>query len=175
MGSAQLPLPVKPFLAVLFRPAVDPSGFLESVKDFFGQIDCSYGPVLFGFSEYYKDEMGSGLLKSYYTFQTLMDRETLSEKKQFTNAVEQRSLILGKRSINLDPGYLAPDKLVLATTKDFYHRIYLSGGIYGEVTLHFRKGAFRYFSWTYPDYKDPAFLDFLTTARAGYMHEVREQ
>jgi len=67
----------------------------------------------------------------------------------------------GKRTINLDPGYLAQDKLVLATTKDFYQRLYLGQGIYGEVTLHFQKGRFRYFSWTYPDYSDPPFLDIL--------------
>jgi hypothetical protein len=118
--------------------------------------------------------MGSGLLKSYCTFEQLTDRETLPEKKNFTNSLEQQGLVLGKRSINLDPGYLARDKLVLATTKDFYHRLYLSEGIYGEVTLHFRKGEFRHFSWTYPDYKEPGFLEFLTKARAGYMHEIRE-
>jgi hypothetical protein len=76
--------------------------------------------------------------------------------------------------VNVDPGYIARDKLVLASTKDFYHRLYLADGIYGEVTLHFRKGVFRFFSWTYPDYKEPSFLEFLTKARAKYMHEIRE-
>jgi hypothetical protein len=174
MGCAQRPLPVKPFLAALFQPGVDLEKVLDPLKAEFGQIDRSYGPVPFGFSDYYADEMGNGLLKSYYIFATLIDREALPAKKNFTNSIEAQNRILEKRSINLDPGYLARDKLVLATTKDFYHRLYLSDGIYGEVTLHFRKGEFRHFSWTYPDYKDPAFLEFLTKARAGYMHEIRE-
>jgi hypothetical protein len=174
MGCAQTPLPVKPFLAALFQPAADRAKFLESIIPIFGPIEFSYGPIPFRFSEYYKDEMGSGLVKAYYTFETLMDRETLSEKKQLTNSLEQQSLIGGKRCINFDPGYLARDKLVLATTKDFYHRLYLSDGIYGEVTLHFRKGEFRYFSWTYPDYKDLQFLEFLTKARAAYMYAIRQ-
>jgi hypothetical protein len=175
MGSASLPLKVKPFMAVLYRPEVNIEKLLEGLKAAFGRIDCSYGPIPFSFSDYYKDEMGSELLKSYYTFATLMDRETLSEKKRLTNTLEQSLLVLGKRCVNLDPGYLARDKLVLATTKDFYHRLFLSDGIYGEVTLHFRKGEFRYFSWTYPDYKAQGFLEFLTKTRAAFMHGLRTE
>jgi hypothetical protein len=174
MGSASVPLKVKPFIAVLYRPDVNIEELLETLTATFGRIDCSYGPIPFGFSDYYRNEMGSGLLKSYHTFATLMDREALSEKKRLTNSLEQNLLVAGKRCVNLDPGYLARDKLVLATTKDFYHRLYLSDGIYGEVTLHFRKGEFRYFSWTYPDYKAQAFLEFLTKARAAFMHTLRE-
>ena len=174
MGISQQPLKVKSFVAVLCRPDVNKEELLEMLKPAFGGIDCSYGPVPFIFSDYYQEEMGTGLSKSYYTFEMLMDRETLAAKKNFTNHLEQGLLVNGKRRVNLDPGYLARDKLVLASTKDFYHRLYLSDGIYGEVTLHFRKGEFRYFSWTYPDYKDQAFLEFLTKARAKFMHELRE-
>jgi hypothetical protein len=103
-----------------------------------------------------------------------MDRERLPDVKIFTNEFERERCINGQRMVNVDPGYIARDKLVLASTKDFYHRLYLADGIYGEVTLHFRKGVFRFFSWTYPDYKEPSFLEFLTKARAKYMHEIRE-
>jgi hypothetical protein len=175
MGNARQPLKVKLFLAMLHRPDVLLEEILETLRPVFGLIDCSFGPIPFVFSDYYKDEMGTGLLKSYFFFESLMDRDTLPAKKNFTNDLEQKLLIDGKRRVNLDPGYIARDKLVLATTKDFYHRLYLSEGIYGEVTLHFRKGEFRYFSWTYPDYKDQAFLEFLTKARAKFMHELREE
>ena len=119
--------------------------------------------------------MGVGLKKLYLTFETLIQREALASIKAFTNEIETRYASNGKRRLNLDPGYLAGDKLVLASTKDFYHRLYLSQGIFAEVTLHYRKGCYRYFSWTYPDYKEPAFLEFLEKARAGYMKEVRSQ
>jgi hypothetical protein len=137
-------------------------------------MECSYGPVPFSFSDYYTDEMGTDLLKWYLTFGPLMDRERLPDVKIFTNEFERERCINGQRMVNVDPGYIARDKLVLASTKDFYHRLYLADGIYGEVTLHFRKGVFRFFSWTYPDYKEPSFLEFLTKARAKYMHEIRE-
>ena len=119
--------------------------------------------------------MGNGLLKMYMSFAGLIDREVLPDIKVFTNILEREHLAHGRRTINLDPGYIAQDKLVLATTKDFYQRLYLAHGIYGEVTLHFRKGRFRYFSWTYPDYNDPPFLKFLTKARAKLVKELRKE
>jgi hypothetical protein len=175
MGISQTPLKVKSFLAVLFRPEVGHDELRKTLEPVFGTIECAYGPIPFDYSEYYQDEMGPGLFKAYYTFESLMQRDTLPAKKNFSNAVEQSLLVNGKRCINLDPGYIARDKLVLATTKDFYHRLYLGAGIYGEVTLHFRKGEFRHFSWTYPDYKTPGFLEFLVKARASFMHELREE
>ena len=95
--------------------------------------------------------------------------------KLWTNALEQESAADGKRKTNIDPGYLARDKLVLATTKDFYHRLYLSKGIYGEVTLHFRQGSFRHFSWTYPDYKEEKLHEFLIKARASLAGKIRKE
>ncbi len=175
MGISQIPLKVKSFLAVLYRPDADLGEVLETLKPVFGGIECSYGPIPFHFSDYYRDEMGSDLLKAYYTFEALMGRDALPAHKNFTNDLERKLLVDGMRSVNLDPGYMARDKLVLATTKDFYHRLYLADGIFGEVTLHFRKGEFRHFSWTYPDYKDAAFLEFLTKARAAFMYELREE
>jgi hypothetical protein len=148
MGIAQMPFKVKLFLAVLCRPDVNREQLMETLTAEFGRIDCSYGPIPFIFSDYYKDEMGTGLLKSYHTFESLIERDSLPVKKRMTNELEQKLLVNGRRCVNLDPGYLARDKLVLATTKDFYHRLYLSDGIYGEVTLHFRKGEFRYF-WNF--------------------------
>ena len=174
MGSAQLPLKVKLFLAILFRPDVNRNELFEKIEEKFGKAEFLYGPIHFSFSDYYKDEMGPDLLKLYIVFEPLIDRDRLPEIKVFTNSLEHEKLFDDKRKVNLDPGYIARDKLVLASTKDFYHRLYLGEGIYGEVTLHFRKGVFRNFSWTYPDYKDEKFLDFLMKARAKYMHEIRE-
>jgi hypothetical protein len=93
--------------------------------------------------------------------------------KILSNEIEQRYASGENRVVNIDPGYVARDKLVLASTKDFYHRLYLSDGIYGEVTLHYRKGMYRFFSWTYPDYKDADFLSVLERSRARLVNEIR--
>jgi hypothetical protein len=79
----------------------------------------------------------------------------------------------GNRRVNIDPGYVARDKLVLASTKDFFHRIYIGDGIFAEVTLHYRKGRYRFFSWTYPDFRDPEFQRFLEKVRAPLVRDAR--
>ncbi|MEK6733229.1 MAG: DUF4416 family protein, partial [Candidatus Omnitrophota bacterium] len=69
------------------------------------------------------------------------------------------------RRINIDPGYISDSKLVLATTKDYFHRIYLTSGIYAEVTLRWRRGGFEPFEWTYPDYQSKEYIDIFNTIR----------
>jgi hypothetical protein len=73
-----------------------------------------------------------------------------------------------KRLINIDPGYLSMTKLVLASTKNREHRIYLRDGIYAEVTLAFRDQAWTSMPWTYADYQRPDVLEFLKLARRGF-------
>jgi hypothetical protein len=75
--------------------------------------------------------------------------------------------------VNIDPGYLSMTKLVLASTKNREHRIYLQGGIYAEVTLAFRDQAWMSMPWTYADYQRSDVLEFLTQARKGFMQSVR--
>jgi hypothetical protein len=173
MGTAAIPSRVKLFMAVLFDTEGRYSDVMAKLVERFGPVDNSYGPIPFLFTDYYKDEMSGDQKKAYLTFEPLILREDLATIKTFTNEMEQQTGRAGKRTINLDPGYIAADKLVLASTKDFYHRLYLSQGIFAEVTLHYRKGLYRYFSWTFPDYKEPAFLAFMEKARAGYMKEIR--
>jgi hypothetical protein len=173
MGKAVLPSRVKLFAAMTFNPSVKHDEVLELLKRRFGDIDFSYGPIQFIFTDYYEDEMGGDLKKTYMTFAESVERESLAAIKVFTNEIEDRYCREGRRLVNVDPGYVARDKLVLASTKDFYHRIYLSQGIYAEVTLHYRKGMYRYFSWTFPDYKEQPFLLFLEKIRAGFVRELR--
>ncbi|MGB7568247.1 MAG: DUF4416 family protein [Chitinivibrionales bacterium] len=175
MGTAGKPLKTKLFLAIMFQPRANIMEIMDKLNNAYGPVEYSYGPIEFSFTKYYEEEMGNGLLKIYMSFAGLIDREVLPDIKVFTNILEREHLADGRRTINLDPGYIAQDKLVLATTKDFYQRLYLAHGIYGEVTLHFRKGRFRYFSWTYPDYNDPPFLKFLTKARAKLVKELRKE
>jgi hypothetical protein len=79
--------------------------------------------------------------------------------------IEKRFSIANKRQINIDPGYLSLDKVVLATHKDYSHRLYLGKGIYGEVTLFFKDKTFNPFPWTYPDYRTHEYINFFNDAR----------
>jgi hypothetical protein len=176
MGTAKKTSQVKLFLAVMYTS----KDLYHEVIDFctgtFGQVDRSFGPVELGnFTDYYSSEMGTGILKQYHTFEKLIERDALASIKTATNALESKLSSHGRRRVNLDPGYLTHDKLVLATTKDFYHRIYLSEGIFAEVTLHFRQGRYRFFSWTYPDYQECGVLDLCEKARADLVGTLRKE
>ena len=120
-------------------------------------------------TRYYAAEMGVALLRQFVAFRGAADPGSLAHLKLRTNSLE--ALLAARieadveRPVNLDPGYIALDKLVLATTKDYSHRLYLGGGIYGEVTLHYQKGGWRAWPWTYPDYADETYHAFFTSVR----------
>lgn len=143
-----------------------------------GPIDIQSEMFLFSHTEYYQREMGKSLGRLFLSFARLIRRERLAEIKLLTNGLEENlsHVLKGKsrRQINIDPGYLEASKLVLASTKNFSHRIYLSRGIYAEVTLQYRQNRFQPLPWTYPDYQTPQVLSFLLRARQVYMKQISE-
>lgn len=142
------------------------------------QQRCSehYGPVTlasdaFDFTEtdYYAVTMGAGLKKQFLAFEQLIDPAALADIKRQTNAWEAEYAALGRhaepRPLNLDPGYITPAKLVLASTKDHAHRIYLRDGIFAEITLSYRQRSWQPLEWTYPDYRRSDYQAFFTRCR----------
>ena len=120
-------------------------------------------------TRYYEPTMGPDLRKTFLAFERLVEPARLPELKTATNRWEAEYVDLAKHSesrpLNLDPGYLTEAKLVLASTKDRDHRVYLGQGIYAEVTLHFSRGAWRTREWTYPDYQRADYHRFFTECR----------
>ena len=174
MGVAKKPSQAKLFLAVMYTDETVMQSAIDACVKKFGAVDFEFGPLeVSDYTDYYNKEMGAGILKRYMTFKKLIRREEISNIKRCTNDIEKGLIINEKRTVNLDPGYMTNDKLILATTKDFYHRIYLDSGIYAEVTLHYRKGKYRFFSWTYPDYKEKELQRFLMKARGMLVKEIR--
>lgn len=152
-------------------------GMLSSQKDVFskararleerfGPVDFSSELINFDFTDYYEKEIGKNLLRKFISFGKLIDPGKLADIKIFTNKIEKRlGRIDGSRRINLDPGYITDSSLILATTKNFQHRIYLKNGIFAEVTLRYCKGDFLPYEWTYRDYKTQAYRDFFIKIR----------
>jgi len=104
----------------------------------------------------------------------LIHPEALVEVKLQTNEIENAYLTRGNRRINIDPGYISPERLILATGKNYIHRVYLTKGIYADLTLIFKKGSFRPLEWTYRDYADPEMIGYLNELREAYMEKLRE-
>ena len=157
----------------MYAPAAPVDELYTLLDKEFGRAPQQLGPIPFTFTAYYQKEMGPGLHKRYLVFEQAFRREDLAAVKLRTNEWEQQFAHAHGRTVNIDPGYLSSDKLVLASTKDFYHRIHLSDGIYAEVTLHYRAGRYRHFSWTYADYQAPELQTMLAAARAEIVRQSR--
>lgn len=169
MGDIHDPTPVLLLIAASSRyEAALAWGLRESEAEFGGAAAVSDA---FDFTEtnYYDAEMGVGLKKQFWVFAQPINPGRLAAIKRQTNFWEAEYAGLRThaepRPLNLDPGYLTLAKLVLASTKDHAHRIYLADGIYAEVTLSFRKGGWQPFEWTYPDYRRDDFQQFFTRCR----------
>jgi hypothetical protein len=98
----------------------------------------------------------------------------LADWKVFTNRLEERFSLGGRRPVNLDPGYVAKERLVLATGKNYTHRLYLEHGIYGDLTLLYSRGGFQPLPWSYPDYAQGEVPELLGQVRRKYLWQLKE-
>jgi Domain of unknown function (DUF4416) len=169
MGEIRLAGPVKLLVGILAPDEGWLARSREALAGVFGKMDASSPVLPFAFTDYYAREMGKDLLRQWVAFEKLVLPEGLAGIKHRTNLLESELAVEGQRRVNLDPGIVNDSRLILATTKDFAHRIYLGSGIYAEVTLIFKDGAFRPQEWTYPDYQSQEALEFILKARERYL------
>ena len=137
-------------------------------------VDWVSPELFFDRTRYYAGEMGWPLYRRFISFEDLTSPERLVQLKHKTNGLEQQTVTNEKRKINIDPGYISPERLILATGKNFTHRVYLSQGIYADLTLIFQKGCFTPLPWTYPDYADPAIIQLFNQVRENYMKALKQ-
>lgn len=154
MGKTREPAPMKLICGILGRPERFPAARQALVREF-GPVDYESPLFPFEHTAYYTREMGPGLSRSWVSFARLLHPGELAEVKLAANRLEMElSGPEGRRTVNLDPGLLDESKLVLASTKNYAHRVYLAQGIYAEVTLVYRHGGFQDLPWTYADYRE---------------------
>ena len=176
MGKPTEPNPVKLFIGLLIgNPDILPE-VGDKLEDRFGRRDCESPVIPFDYTDYYNQQMGPEIKRKFISFEKLIDPGELASIKIWTNEVEElfsnRSDQELPRPINIDPGYVGLSKLVLATTKNYSHRLYLGSGIYGEVTLQYRSGEYKPQPWTYPDYKSEEYLEFFARVRKKYCRQL---
>jgi hypothetical protein len=173
VGAIRTPIPVKLIAPML---AADPASFQpaqEALEERFGPLDFVSNDLPFTFTRYYAEELGEHLLRRFVSVRDLIDPGELAGIKLWSNTLEDSLRRAGKRTVNVDPGYVCGGKLVLATTKDQAHRIYLCDGIYAEATLLYRAGKFVPQPWTYPDYASEPYHRILMDIRTRYMAQLR--
>ena len=169
MAEPLSPPPVKLICGIIAAGAelLDAAG--EALVEAIGPADLVSQTWPFDLTDYYHAQMGRPLWRRFVSFARLADPGELAALKRRTNQIEadfaRRCAGRPPRPVNLDVGYIEPAKLVLASMKNFSHRIYLADGVYAEITLQYRKGRWEKLPWTFPDYASGRYDEFLTAAR----------
>ncbi len=176
MDIPRSPDPALVVVSAIYSNEVSLNAACSRLAAVVGELTVVGGEQAFDWTDYYQAEMGSNLRRRFMVAEHLLPRELLTELKIFSNTIE-RELARpdGGRTVNLDPGLLTAENVILATTKNYAHRIYLREGIFAEVTLLFVRGAFEPLAWTYPDYRSEQIRTLFKEQRRSYLTYLRGQ
>lgn len=173
MSHPQPPKPAKLVIGLLTSNKSLLPDIARDLAQVYGAIDL-IGPWMeFTYTDYYEPEMGKPLYRRMVVFKDLIAQLDLAGIKLKTNGIELKYADHGRRCVNIDPGYLLLERFVLATGKNYSHRIHIGHGIYADLTLIYQQGAYRPLPWTYPDYAAATMGDFLIQVRRKYSADIK--
>jgi len=179
MWELKDPKPVKLIIGILAANRDCLQIAVKTIEAKFGEIDFQSDVWPFTQTDYYKDQTGENILRQFVSIENLIDPEKLAKIKHKTNKLEQKlaaKLAAGlSRPVNLDPGIIEPSKLVLVTTKNYSHRIYIGKKMYAEVTLVYDKGHWQTLPYTYPDYRQQRYFDFFEKVRTKLLEQLKSE
>ncbi len=150
----------------------------ERLTLLFGVVDAASPIFSFDLTDYYEKQMGVDLKRKFLSFKKLIRPEKLYRIKLMTNELEdviRDAFQADRRAVNIDPGYLVSSALIMATAKNFSHRIPLQHGIYAHLEFMFGKDEIRTLSWTYPDYKNEDCQNFFLEVRRIYLAQLKKK
>jgi hypothetical protein len=168
--------PVKLICGVIYKEEALYAKVRDVLAGEWGRVDLESPAFPFDLTDYYEAEMGPGLVRRFMSFERLVPPESLPDLKRRTIEHEEalrREAGAAGRPANIDPGYLTASALIMATAKEFSHRVPLGRGIYAHLELLFTKTGTRALDWTYPDIRREACAGFLREVRAAYLRDVR--
>jgi len=170
--------PVKLICGVIYKEEPIYQEVRKRLEAEWGTVDSESGAFPFDLTGYYEDEMGGGLVRRFMSFETLVRPESLPAAKLW--AIELESIIRQERSVtgrpaNIDPGYLTAAAMVMATAKDFAHRIALARGIYAHLEFLFTRAGVKVLDWTYPDLRREPAQAYFRAVRETYLGQLRER
>ena len=178
MGHITVFEPWKLIIGLLIRGVGEespPDGLVNALSERFGAVDFISESLPFTYTDYYREEMGEAIIRKFISFKPLLDPSNLAAIKRQTNDIEELFAAEGKRRVNIDPGLLNLSRLILASTKDNAHRIPLSEGIFGEITLLYKQKLFTSLPWTYPDYQTCAYHEIFLKIRNIFKAQLKQQ
>ncbi|MCJ7812585.1 DUF4416 family protein [bacterium] len=164
----QKPDLVKLIIGILYSDEGLLKKALNLLEKRYGEMDFQSHPFEFTVTDYYVSEMGSPLFRIFVSFKKLIYPKRIARIKIETNGIEEQLSIKGKRKVNLDSGYMDYDKVVLTSVKYNGQKIYLDHGIWADLTLHYEKGKYDPYPWSFPDFKKGIYNDVFLRIRERY-------
>jgi hypothetical protein len=143
---------VKPFAAILFKHAHILDEGLSLLRQAFPPVTYRGPAHPFTQTDYYAGEMGPGLSRCMLAFEGLAEPGELCSSKWRAHELEQTLSSEGRRTLNIDVGYLDLFKVVLASFKGRGNKLYLDKGVWADITLTYEKGRFHPLPWSFPDF-----------------------
>jgi hypothetical protein len=172
MGVLGKPQPVKLLMGVIFREEACLEDVTSKLEGELGEIDLRSEAFDFDVTDYYEDEMGPGLKRVFLSFKNLIDPGDIVDIKLTATRLEEDMGREGKRTVNLDPGYMDFNKLILVSAKFLAQKIYLAKGVYADPTIYYDKG-WKDYEWAFPDFRSGRYNDFFSEVRKLYKAEIR--
>jgi hypothetical protein len=170
--------PVKLICGIIYKEEAHYEEAKKRLEAEWGRVDLESPAYPFDLTGYYEDEMGPGLSRRFLSFEALVAPESLPEAKLW--AIELESIMRQERGVtgrpvNIDPGNLTASAVVMATAKDFAHRIPLAKGIYAHLEFLFTRTGVRTLDWTYPDLRREPPQAYFRAVRETYLRQLRER
>jgi hypothetical protein len=174
MSHPKNPLPAYFFASIIYQryDRLEEAINLLSRKEW--NVSKKTEEMDFHHTDYYCEEMGKPLKRIFIFFEPLSEREKIVVLKHFSYSIEKQLSQDGKRSVNIDPGYLTLENIVLSTFKNYSHRIYLGEGVFAEITLMYRERSYEPLPWTYPDYRSDEIIKIFNREREEYKRRIKK-
>lgn len=175
MGKIVEPSKVKLIAALLWNASVRIEDVYRRIEKEWGAIEKYSTAYDFIHTGYYQDEFGDRLKKQFVSFEKPVNIDAIPEIKIRGNELENEFARDDHRCVNIDPGYIGNAKLVMPTTKNLPHRVYIGKNIYADLQLIYKKPTFQTILWTFADYKEPFNLEFFNKVRDRYMEQLAQE
>ncbi len=173
MGNCGQFKKVKLFCGLLAGQGPAAEKAITLLAERFSPVDSRSGQIPFVLTDYYREEMGQPLFRQFISFQGLMEPEKLPEIKLFTNRLEKKLSLQGRRTVNIDPGFISDANVIIATCKNHYHRVPLRRGIYAHVEYVLKYRQLHFLPWTYPDFQGEEYLEFFRKLFAIFKQDAK--
>ncbi len=174
MSHPRSPVPVKAFASLIYSSREDGERALGMLEEKVGEMDVISEVFPFNHTSYYEEEMGSNLVRRFVAFKDLILPDLLPSIKHKAFSIEKALSTEDRRKVNIDPGYMACEKVVLSTFKNFSHRLYMGDSVYLDLVLIYRNKGFSPLEWTFPDYRDIRTRRFFHSLRGRYLFQLKE-